>query len=71
MASYDLDAGEMVDTAVYHADDLVPGVILSGPAIIEAPTTTILIGAGDRVTVDPDFGLSVEVRLRQRVPELA
>lgn len=68
---YDLDAGEMVDTAVYHSDDLVPGATLSGPAIIEAPTTTILIGTGDKVTIDPDYGLSVEVRLRQRVSELA
>jgi N-methylhydantoinase A len=69
--SYDLDSGEMVNTAVYHADALVPGATLSGPAIIQAPTTTILIGTGDKVTVDPNYGLSVEVRVGRLVAELA
>lgn len=69
--AYDIDAGSMVDMEVYHADDLVPGAYFHGPAIIQARTTTILIGGGDKVTVDHDYGLSVDVHLPQKVLELA
>ncbi len=40
------------ETAVYSLDDLRPGQAFAGPAIVEAETTTVLVAAGDRVTVN-------------------
>jgi N-methylhydantoinase A len=50
------------DVPVYALDDLRPGHSLSGPAIIEAETTTVLIDTGDRVTVNPLGWLDIELR---------
>lgn len=44
--------GEWRDVAVYSLDALQPGHAFKGPAIIEAETTTIVVAAGDRVTVN-------------------
>jgi N-methylhydantoinase A len=43
-------------------DDLHPGHTLSGPAIIEAETTTVLVDTGDRVTVNALGWLDIELR---------
>ena len=40
------------DVPVHASDSLLPGHRLTGPAIIEAPTTTVLVGAGDELRVD-------------------
>lgn len=40
------------DVPVHLSDSLLPGHRLTGPAIIEAPTTTVLVGAGDELSVD-------------------
>lgn len=45
-------ASGWVDAPVYRSGTLLPGHALTGPAIIEAPTTTVLIGSGDCLTVD-------------------
>ena len=37
---------------VYALDELQPGHSLTGPAIIEAETTTVLVDTGDRVSVN-------------------
>jgi N-methylhydantoinase A len=37
---------------VFSLDDLQPGHAIIGPAIIEAETTTVVVGASDRVTVN-------------------
>ncbi len=37
---------------VYRGSTLEPGHAFSGPAIIEEQTTTVLVGTGDRLTVD-------------------
>jgi N-methylhydantoinase A len=44
--------GEWREVPVYALDDLKPGQGLEGPAIIEAETTTVVINAGDRLTVN-------------------
>ena len=44
--------GEWRDTPVYSLEALQPGNFFVGPAIIEAETTTVMIDAGDRVTVN-------------------
>jgi N-methylhydantoinase A len=43
------------EVAVYSLDALRPGSGFAGPAVIEAETTTVIVDAGDRVTVNP-FG---------------
>jgi N-methylhydantoinase A len=43
------------DTAIYRAEALGPGTSISGPAIVERPDTTIVVGPGQRLDVEP-FG---------------
>lgn len=69
--AFDLDTNRMVDMNVFDAEDLLPGTTLNGPAIIQAATTTILIGSGDKVSVDPDYGLSIDVFIPKKVLEIA
>jgi N-methylhydantoinase A len=40
------------ETPVYDIADLAPGASLTGPAILEAETTTVVVNAGDRVSVN-------------------
>ncbi len=53
--------GTWQDLAVYALDDLHPGQTLAGPAIIEAETTTVVIGAGDRLMVNGFGWLDIAV----------
>ncbi|MCC8937199.1 hydantoinase/oxoprolinase family protein, partial [Bradyrhizobium sp. Arg68] len=50
------------EVPVYALDDLRPGHALTGPAIIEAETTTVLVDTGDRVTVNPLGWLDITLR---------
>jgi len=50
-----------VDVPVYIADDLHPGTGLDGPLIVEAATTTVLVGAGDRLNVDANGHYMIDV----------
>lgn len=43
---------EWCETPVYSGQDLRPGASIEGPAVIDESTTTIIVGIGDRVTVD-------------------
>ena len=49
-----------VDTPVHAADGLPPGASLTGPAIVEAATTTLLVGNGDRLKVDAHGNYLIE-----------
>jgi N-methylhydantoinase A len=40
------------EVPVFALDALQPGHAFEGPAIVEAETTTVIVGAGDRVTVN-------------------
>jgi len=40
------------DAPVYDIAQLTPGAALTGPAILEAETTTVVVNAGDRVSVN-------------------
>jgi N-methylhydantoinase A len=53
--------GTWLDVPVYALDDLRPGQALAGPAIVEAETTTVVINAGDRLTVNPFGWLDISV----------
>jgi N-methylhydantoinase A len=50
------------DIPVYAFDKLQPGHSLSGPAIIEAETTTVLVDTGDRVNVNALGWLDITLR---------
>lgn len=45
-------AAGYVDTAVYDYRELRSGHVLAGPAIVEVPTTTVVVPAGSTGTVD-------------------
>lgn len=57
------ELGGIIDCPVYFGADLKPGAMLSGPAIIEEPTTTILVASDARVTIDK------EGNYQMRLPE--
>ena len=44
--------GAWREVPVYALDALQPGHAFDGPAIVEAETTTVIVGAGDQVTVN-------------------
>ena len=54
--------GEWREVLVYALDDLRPGHTLTGPAIIEAETTTVVVSEGDRVSVNALGWLDIELR---------
>jgi N-methylhydantoinase A len=44
--------GAWREVPVFALDSLEPGHSSEGPAVVEAETTTVLVDAGDRVTVN-------------------
>jgi N-methylhydantoinase A len=53
--------GGWIEVPVYAMDDLKPGDAVAGPAIVEAETTTVVIGARDRLTVNELGWLDIAV----------
>ena len=53
--------GAWRDCDVYALDDLKPGHTIEGPAIVEAETTTVVINAGDRLSVNALGWLDIRV----------
>lgn len=49
---YFREQGGMIDCPIYQGADLAPGSEISGPAIIEEPTTTIYLPSGTRTVTD-------------------
>lgn len=49
--AYFKDLGGMVETPIYRGDKLAPGNRITAPAIIEEPTTTIVIAPKSKATV--------------------
>jgi N-methylhydantoinase A len=47
--------------SIFPLGDLRPGRPLTGPAITEAETTTVLVDTGDRVTVNQLGSLCIEL----------
>jgi N-methylhydantoinase A len=54
--------GAWREIPVYALDALQPGHSFAGPAIVEAETTTVIIDAGDRVTVNALGWLDIALR---------
>ena len=48
-----------LDVPVYDIDSLSPGAEIKGPAILEADFTTVVVEAGDRVSMDRMGGLEI------------
>jgi N-methylhydantoinase A/oxoprolinase/acetone carboxylase beta subunit/N-methylhydantoinase B/oxoprolinase/acetone carboxylase alpha subunit len=55
--------GAWQEVQVYATEALSPGAVIDGPAILESPFTTILLEAGDRVTIDRYGGIELHVAL--------
>lgn len=55
------DAGGEIDCPVHMGRDLVPGDRITGPAIVEEPTTTILVPQGVGVTVDSENNYLMQI----------
>jgi N-methylhydantoinase A len=53
--------GQWLDVPVYALDDLKPGQRLEGPAIVEAETTTVIVDAGDSLSVNAFGWLDIRV----------
>ena len=53
--------GEWIEVPVYAMDALQPGHAFAGPAIVEAETTTVVIGAKDRLSVNALGWLDIAV----------
>jgi N-methylhydantoinase A len=60
-----IDGQGMVPVEVYDADRLHAGASIAGPAILQSPTTTILLGPGDELSVGSDGSLELVVTLVQ------
>jgi N-methylhydantoinase A len=52
---------EQCTAPVYDAEALVRGAVVTGPAIVQSPITTILVGVGDVLTSDGDGGFIVDI----------
>ncbi len=50
------------DTPVYRSEDLGPGHNLTGPLIVERPDTTVVVGAGQRLEVEPYGNLIIHLQ---------
>lgn len=50
---YFADLGQFIDTNLYILEELLPGNVVTGPAVIEARDTTGVINPGWRFTMDP------------------
>lgn len=50
-----------LDTPVFDQRRLAPGNQISGPAVVEAPNTTILIHPGQRASIDEYLNIAIEL----------
>jgi N-methylhydantoinase A/oxoprolinase/acetone carboxylase beta subunit/N-methylhydantoinase B/oxoprolinase/acetone carboxylase alpha subunit len=55
------DGHGWIDTEVWEGTGLRPGARITGPAVIEELTTTLLLGPGDRLVVDATGNFMIEV----------
>jgi N-methylhydantoinase A len=53
--------GEYVDTPICDAEKLGPGMVIEGPAVVELPTTTIVVFPNHRMSVNSYGDLRIEI----------
>ncbi len=58
---YFLEHGDFIDTDTYSGEALVPGMTVPGPAVVELPTTTIVVFPGHTLSVNAygDFHIDI------------
>ncbi len=56
------DGTGMVETAFHDVADLTPGSVVRGPAVLCAPTTTVVLPPGDVLTMSSRDGYTIDVR---------
>jgi N-methylhydantoinase A len=56
---FDPYEGELVPTPVFSGEALAAGATISGPAIIEYPTTTLALGSGQRAELNELLGVEI------------
>ncbi len=61
--AYMASINEEVETAVYHGPDLAEGNTIIGPAIVEFPTTTIVVNPEDVLSVQADGSSLLQIAL--------
>jgi len=66
--AYFRELGGMVDTPIYKGGDLNPGNRIAAPAIIEEPTTTILVMPGSRASITKYGNYLIEIGPRSNKP---
>jgi N-methylhydantoinase A len=54
-------AGGWVDVPAFEAAELLPGMLVGGPAVVTSPFTTLVLRPGDRCAMTSDGDLLVEV----------
>jgi N-methylhydantoinase A len=59
--AYFRELGGLVETPVYRGDNLLYGARVEGPAIIQEPTSTIVVFPGSRATVSRWGNYLIEV----------
>jgi N-methylhydantoinase A len=59
--AYSFESKTLESTPVYDTDKLTPGAVVEGPAILQGPTTTIVLAAGDELRVTPGNQFLVEL----------
>jgi N-methylhydantoinase A len=50
----------LIETPIFRRNDLVPGAVLEGPAIIEEQTSTTVLAPGQRATVDEYLNIEID-----------
>ena len=59
--AYFPDVGAIVDTPVFNRSGLAIGTQIEGPAIVEEPESTLIVGPGGRFTVEANGNIVVEI----------
>jgi N-methylhydantoinase A len=54
----------VVEVAIYRGPDLRPGQSIEGPCVVEEKTTTILVNAGDSLTVSTSDIMVISIGLQ-------
>ena len=52
---------DFVRTAIYEYERLKPGNVIEGPAIVESPTTTVVIPPEKLARIDPYLNMVIEL----------
>ncbi|MFT5132377.1 MAG: N-methylhydantoinase A [Gammaproteobacteria bacterium] len=57
------------DADVYEHDLLTPGQQIAGPAIVEQKESTVVVGPGDKISVDAYLNLIIDLAERSTLPQ--